>query len=142
MSTTGFHSEWITIEEHRILLDCRASFPDENMRFLARVAVEACRASKEARVVHINYDDKSCFWTIRLASTREKDKEIAERLQSALHTLRQDGNCQVQMNIVAKGNESSDHYNHTEHLSVASEVAVDRWKHQDPEYTKTIQPPR
>lgn len=143
MPFTGFHSEWITIANHRILLECRASFPDERLRFIARVAVEVCQArrAKDARVTKIFYDDKSCFTEIELASTARADDDLADRLQKALHTIYGDGNCQAHMRIVREGDRASDHYDHMEHLSVASGVAVSRWK-KDREDGDTNEPPR
>ena len=143
MPSTGFHSEWITVGHHRILLQCRASFPDDNMRFIAQVAATTCDANSEgrARVVEIHYDDKACIWMINVASTDIDDKQLEDALMTVFHTMYCHGNVQSQVQIVEEGNTDSDHYNRTEHLSIGADVAVNRWRHQDDEYQKTVQPP-
>lgn len=143
MPNTGFHSDWITVGDHRILLHCRASFPDENMRFMAQVAAITCNANSEglARVVEIFYDDKSCIWTVNVASTNPDDKQLEDTLMTVFHTMYSHGNVQPQVQIVEEGNTDSDHYNRMEHLSIGAGVAVDRWRHRDDEYQKTVQPP-
>jgi len=35
MLEKAFYSEWTTIRDHRVFLECRDSFPDEEMKFLA-----------------------------------------------------------------------------------------------------------
>ncbi len=143
MPTTGFHSEWITVGDHRILLQCRASFPDDNMRFMAQVAVTTCDANSQgrARVVEIFYDDKACIWTINVASTNTEDKQLEDALMTVFHTMYCHGNVQPQVQIVEEGNTDSDHYNRTEHLSIGVDVAVNRWRHEDDEYQRNVRPP-
>lgn len=144
MPTTGFHSEWITIGEHRVLLECRASFPNENMRFIADVAVVACNNNTmgRARVVRIFYDDKACIWTVAVASTSPEDESLEETLRTIFHNIYDDGNVQPQVTIVEEGATDSDHYNQTEHLSVIADIAADRWRHSDAEYQKSVSNPR
>ena len=143
MPTKGFHSEWLTIKEHRILLECRASFPDETMKFIARVAVEFCNyhTDNEARVVTIYYDDKACIWTTTIASTNPSHQELEGELTRVLQGIYADGNRTVDVVIVNAGDPESDHYNHMEHLSIETEVAVDRWRHKDTDYMETVQSP-
>ena len=143
MPSEGFHSEWLTVGHHRILLHCRASFPDENMRFMANVAAITCDANSEgrARVVDIFYDDKACIWTVNVASTDAADTQLEDTLRTVFHTMYGDGSIQPQVQIIQEGNTDSDHYHRTEHLSVGAGVAVDRWRHRDAEYQKTVEPP-
>lgn len=143
MPTRGFHSEWSTIKNHRILLECRASFPDERMKFIARVAVELCdsHTDGEARVVHVYYDDKSCQWSTTIASPDPAHKNLDKALSSALSTIFGFGNCDADVVIVQPGDRESDHYHHMEHLSVGSEIAVDRFRHRDKDYVETIHCP-
>jgi len=144
MPNTGFHSEWVTEGDHRILLECRASFPDETMKLIAKVAAVTCDSNSEgrARVVRVFYDDKACIWTVDVASTDPKDKQLEDALISVLHTMFAHGNCQPQVEIVEEGRTDSDHYHRTEHLSVAAGVAVDRWRHDDGDYMGKVEPPR
>lgn len=146
MPKTGFHSEWVTIRSqnyHRILLESRASFPADDERFIARVAVELVdrNSSGDARVVSVYYDDKSCMHTILIASTNKEDRHLEDSLETVLQTIFGHGNPQVEFNYVEPGDTASDHYNHMEHLSTAVEVAVDRWKHKDVEYMDTVSSP-
>lgn len=146
MPTTGFHSEWITIRStylHRILLECRASFPADDERFIARIAAELLdrNSSGEARVLSVHYDDKSCTHNVVIASTDESDRTLAEALCNVLQAIFGNGNPQVEFIHVAPGDSSSDHYNHMEHLSVGADVAVNRWKYRDNEYMKTVSSP-
>jgi len=144
MATTGFHSEWVTISGHRILLECRCGFPDEDLRFIAQVAVETVRHNSRhgARVVYIHKDEKNGFINIKIASDNSEDEELAGVVMSVLHAMRFNGDCQSEVVIVEPGDKSSDHYNHDEHLSVGAGVAVNRWKHNDAEYQKDVHPPR
>ena len=144
MTTRGFHSEWVTIKDHRVLLECRASYPDETMRLIARVAVETCDNNSEgrARVVQVYYDDKACIWTVTVATPEPKDKKLEDDLMTVLHTMFAHGNCQPTVEIVKPGQTSSDHYHHTEHLSVEAGVAVDRFRHEDEKYMETVDVPR
>lgn len=111
-----FHSEWITIGHHRLLIEVRDGFPGEYEHWLAHTAVKICERSKHARVVHIFHDDTHGVPTIRLASTNETDKRLANDLQDAIQTIEGHGNCQVEMEIVPAGRTVSDHYNHAAHL--------------------------
>lgn len=143
MPTTGFHSEWLTVGHHRILLHCRASFPDENMRFMANVAALTCDANSDgrARVVEIFYDNKACIWTVNVASTDSADKQLEDALLTVFHTMYGHGNIQPQVQIVEEGNTDSDHYDRTEHLSISAGVAASRWRYGDADYQKTVAPP-
>jgi len=113
------------------------------MRFMANVAAITCDANSErrARVVEIFYDDKACIWTVSVASTDAADKQLEDTLLTVFHTMYGHGNIQPQVQIVDEGNTESDHYDPTEHLSVSSGVAVDRWRHRDAEYQGTVRPP-
>lgn len=144
MPMSGFHSEWITIGQHRILLECRASFPNEWMRFLAQVAVATCNANSEgrARVTQIYFDDRSSTWTIDVASDNETDRQLESILITVLHTMFSHGNCLPRVKIVPAGDKVSDHYDRTEWLSVAAGVAVDRWEQHDPECQAKVRLPR
>ncbi|MDY0169238.1 MAG: hypothetical protein RBS80_22030 [Thermoguttaceae bacterium] len=144
MTTRGFHSEWVTIGHHRVLLECRASYPDDEMRFIARVAVATIDHNSQhgARLVHVYYDDKSCFYTVKIASDNAEDDRLADIVMRVLHTMRNDGNCQPEVEIVAPGDRQSDHYEHMEHLSIQSQVAVDRSRHRDTEYMQQVESPR
>jgi len=63
MPIDGFRSEWITIGKHRVLLEARASFPDEDHRFIAAVVAKFLDYnSTHARLVKI-------FLTTRLVCT-------------------------------------------------------------------------
>jgi hypothetical protein len=54
----------------------------------------------------------------------------------AITPTRPDAQAEVQ--IVEKGDTGSDHYNHMEHLSTESGIAVDRWRHRDADYMKEV----
>jgi len=143
MPIRGFHSEWVTIKDHRVLLECRASYPDATIRFIARVAIETCDNNSlgRARVVKVDYDDKSCCWNITVATTEHKDKKLENLLMTVLHTMFANGNCQSTVVVVKEGDTYSDHFQHTEHLSVEAGVAVDRFRHSDSEYMETVTDP-
>ncbi|MBU6993503.1 hypothetical protein [Ferrovum myxofaciens] len=125
MSTSGFYKEWISVGNNRIILECRDSFPASEERFIADVSAKVVEnnASKSARVVSVYYDDKSCIHCVTVASTNEEDSAIESVLTSVLQGIFNNGNCQVNFELVKRGNESSDHYNHMEHLSVSTEFA-------------------
>jgi hypothetical protein len=114
------------------------------MRFMAQVAAVTCDANSEgrARVVQIFYDDKACIWTVNIASTSSDDKGLDDTLRTIFHSIYDDGNVQPHVMIVPEGRTDSDHYNHTEHLSIEAEVAANRWRHRDDEYQKAVQSPR
>lgn len=125
MSRSDFYSEWITVRNHRILLECRDGFPSSEERFIAEVSAKFLdnNASDSARIVSIYYDDKSCTHCVTVASTNEADSSIESVLTNVLHNIFNNGNCIVNVEIFKRGNESSDHYNHMEHLSVSAKVA-------------------
>lgn len=134
MPSSGFHSEWITIKDHRILLECRASFPNEHMRLISHIAAEICDNNSEvARVVQVSYDNKSGMYTITIASTSQGDKKLKERLVTVFDKIFNNGNHCPEVIIVKPGDTSSDHYYHMEHLSVEAGIAVDRFRHRDNE---------
>lgn len=144
MPTTGFHSEWVTIDRHRILLECRASFPEQKMRLIASVAAATCDShaeSKLARVVQVFYDDHSSMYHVKIASTDPEDRKIGDEVRDALQTIFNNGNCVADVVIVKPGNASSDSYDHMAHLSVGADVAVDRWRYKDEDYQKKVRPP-
>lgn len=125
MSTSGFYKEWITVGNNRIILECRDGFPSSEERFIAKVSAKVVlnNASKSARVVSVNYDDKSCIHCVTVASTNEEDDVIESTLTSVLQGIFNNGNIQVNYELVKRGNESSDHYNHMEHLSISTGFA-------------------
>lgn len=126
---SDFHSEWVTIGQHRILISCRASFPNAHHRFVAEVAATTCSARSEtARVVRLFYDDKACCQIIDIATDNEEDQFLAERITDVLQTIFDDGSYLAQVQVVEPGNEDSDHYHRTEHLSVSAGVAEDRFR--------------
>lgn len=119
MQDNNFHSEWITINKHRILLQCRKSFPDEEMKLIARIAVETCdhNSGKDARVVKIYFDDKVSMTTITIASTNPDDKNIEEHLRKVFEMIFNSGNFNTLVEIVKQGNSFSDNYDHMQYLS-------------------------
>jgi hypothetical protein len=143
MPTTGFHSEWITNGDNRVYVQCRAGFPGTTEHFIVSVACEFLthNATDRARVVSIFYDNKACSHLVTVASTKKEDQVVEDALMQVLHAIYANGNCQVTVEIVAKGDEHSDHYDHMEHLSVATGVAVDRWRHSDAEYQADVSSP-
>ncbi len=143
MATTGFHSEWVTIGKHRILLECRCGYPDEELRFIARVTVATCdnNSAHDVRVVYIHNDDKNGVINIKIASDNPEDERLEELVRQVLHTLMNNGNCQPDVVIVKAGDKNSDRYDHMEHLSVQADVAVDRYRHSDEDYMHGVTPP-
>jgi hypothetical protein len=120
MHDTGFGTEWLTIGQHRVLLRCRGTFPDDHMRFVARVAAEFCDHNSQdtrARVVSVFHDDVNCDYRVLIASTKPADARLEDLLMKVLHTLFGFGNYTPEVKIVSKGNEQSDHYVHAAHLS-------------------------
>jgi hypothetical protein len=143
MPTTGFHSEWFTYKSHRMLLECRASFPDDHMRFIASVAAETLdhNSGNSSKVVKIYFDDKSGTWTIYFASSNTEDAHLEKALDQIFGLIFSYGNIMSEFCYVPKGNIHSDHYHRMEHLSVGAGVADDRWKHNDQEYKNTVKVP-
>lgn len=132
MPVEGFRSEWFTVGKHRVFLESRASFPDEEHRFIATVVAKTLdHNSEHARLVKIFYDDKACVYGVEVATTDEADKRLEHRLTEILHSIFDTGNYFCEITVVKKGDESSDHYHHMEHLSVAAGVATDRWAKVD-----------
>jgi len=144
MATRGFHSDWITIDDHRILLECRASFPSDEMKFVARVVVATCDSNSggDARVTNIFYDDKACVWSIGIASDDASDIGLEKAVDTVLQTMFACGNYQSTVTVVKAGNKASDHYCHAEYLSIESGVAVDRFRHADKKYMDEADAPR
>jgi len=130
MPVAGFHSEWVTIGKHRVLLECRASYPDKEEHFIASVVAEIINhhGSDQARLVHVYLDDKSSMRHITIASTDKADIGLGDLATNVLQSIYGCGNYQCEVQMVEKGNESSDHYDHMEHLSVGTGLAEDRWQ--------------
>ncbi|UZE21843.1 hypothetical protein LOY67_17505 [Pseudomonas sp. B21-056] len=128
MPVEGFHSEWFTVGKHRVLLEARASFPDEDHKFIAAVIAKALDHNTErARLVRIFFDDKACVYSIHIATTDQTDKQLEDRLTEIVQSIYASGSYYCEIEVVEEGNESSDHYHHMEHLSVSAGVATDRW---------------
>ncbi len=129
MQTREFHSEWITIGDHRILFKGRDGFPSETMRFMAQIGVETCEAAqaREARVVAVtyfrNHQTDAEQWVVTIASTRREDQFIASRINNALQTIFQRGDRHVALYVIAKpGDVHAEDYNHMRHLSAEAHV--------------------
>jgi len=118
MATSDFHSEWVTIGQHRLVLVCRSSFPNDHMRFLAKIAVEVCdnNSSGEARLHRVFLNDKASTYTFEVASTAQSDKGLERTVASALENIYGYSNFFCDVRIVDEGNRDSDHYCHMEHL--------------------------
>lgn len=144
MPITGFHSEWLTIGHHRVYLECRASFPTDDMRFLTAVACRTCDTQSEgrARVIGMFFDDKAGAWTLTVASDNPEHAVLETVIERVIHTMLNADNCRVETIIVPTGDRESDHYNHTEHLSVAAARTSDRWRHADQTYLASVRAPR
>lgn len=128
MPVEGFRSEWFTVGKHRVHLEARASFPDEEHKFIAAVAARTIdHNSTQARLVRVYFDDKACVYSVEVATTDELDKALENRITEVLQSIFNTGNYFCDVTVVAKGDELSDHYEHMEHLSVAAGVATDRW---------------
>jgi hypothetical protein len=128
MSVEGFHSEWFTIGKHRVLLEARASFPDEEHRFIASVAAKTLdHKGSKAGIVRINYDDKACVYCVEIATTDPADQKLEAIITEILQLIYGYGNFICNVIMVEKGDEQSDHYHHMEHLSVGAGIATDRW---------------
>jgi hypothetical protein len=134
MSIPGYHSEWVTLGDNRVLLCCQSSFPDDRMKLMAQVAVETCRqnsTTERAGIVEVYFNDKVTVWTVTVASTDVSDKKIGPILQGVLQGMLDNGNVFARVLIVPKGDVSSDQYNHMEHLSIAAGVGTEEWTHED-----------
>lgn len=147
MPATGFHSEWATVQAtrniHRILLECRASFPGHREHFIAAVAAEFVdHQTENARVVHVYYDDKACNPHVKIATSNPDDEKIVRGLEDVFGAIYGYGNCSAEVVVLEPGDTHSDHYEHMEYLSVGADIAVDRWKHQDAKYQAEVHPPR
>lgn len=128
MSVEGFRSEWFTAGKHRVYLEARASFPDDDHRFIAAVVARTLdHNSSDARLVKVFYDDKACVYSVDIATTNKADTALESRITNILHSIFNTGNYVCNVEVVARGDESSDHYHHMEHLSVAAGIATDRW---------------
>ncbi|WP_124303573.1 hypothetical protein [Pseudomonas chlororaphis] len=128
MPRDGFHSEWITIGKHRVLLEARASFPDEDHRFIATLVAKFLdHNSEHAGLVKVFFDDKACVYSIEAATTDPAEKELEDPITQLVQSVYGTGNYLCDMTVVQKGDELSDHYHHMEHLSVSAGVAIDRW---------------
>lgn len=88
MPCTGFHSEWVTLENSRVLLEYRGSFPSKRMHLIARVAVEASRQrSEDARLVKVYYDDKACSHVLTFASDNHSDDGIEREIVNIINNI-------------------------------------------------------
>lgn len=142
MPVSGFHSEWVTIDNSRILLSCRGSFPGESMRFMAKIAVTALSVrSKSARLIQIFYDDKACVHQFIFASDETEDRGFGDEVVGIVNDIYRYGNDIAEMIIVEPGDKNSDHYVHMEYLSCEAGVAVDRWKHANEAYMRDVETP-
>lgn len=131
MSTEGFRSDWVTLGKHRVLLEARASFPDEDHRFIATVAAKLIdHHSEQARLVRVFYDDKACIYSVDVATTDADDQRLEGKITEVIQSIYGFGNFYCSVELIAKGDEQSDHYHHMEHLSVAAGIATDRWGKQ------------
>ena len=124
MAASGFHADWVTIKEHRILLECRSSFPGARMRFDTRLAVEIVNNnSHEARVVRVFYDDKSKCTNIKIASYHKDDQVLERVVEGVFHTIFPGRVTYCDVIIINSSTKSLEHHNHTEHLSLEAGVA-------------------
>ena len=104
MSSSGFYNEWITLGSNRILLECKNSFPAEDERFIADVAVKVLEnnASDMARVLCVYYDDETCTYSVTVASTKEEDNAVEPLLTSVLQDIFNNGNFAVSFELVTR----------------------------------------
>jgi len=136
---SGFHSEWITIKHHRILLQRRCGFPDDNLRFVAQVTVEMCihnvideSFAAPVRVVSVFEDDTHGSVVVTIAATsREQVKGLQGDVTGVLQSIYNSGIYVCNVVIVEPGDTHSDHYDPMEHLSVKAGVSVDRFSKPD-----------
>ena len=125
MPTTGFHSDWVTIKDHRILLECRSSFPSSKLRFDARLAVEiVANNSPEARVVRVFFDDKSQCTNIKVASFLRDDQVLERVMEGVFHTIFPGRVTYCDVIIVDPGVQSLEHHCRAEQLSIGAGVAL------------------
>ncbi len=118
MRTAEFHSEWVTIEDTRVFLQCRDGFPSEHTKFIAELAVKALKyRTSDARLVHIFYDDKAGVHCLYFVSDNPEDKIWADEVVELINGICNSGNEIGEMVIVKQGNKSSNHYNHMAYLS-------------------------
>jgi hypothetical protein len=82
--------------------------------------------SNEARLIHVYFNDKSSLYHIVAASTDREDAGLGKLLTNILQSIFASGNYECEVQIVPKGNEYSDHYDHMEHLSVEAGIAYSR----------------
>jgi hypothetical protein len=124
MADAGFYSEWVSIGNNRIKLTCRDGFPDHEEHFIAKVAAECLKNNSRgaARVTQVFYDDKGCVHAVHIASTDEIDRGLELIITRVLQSIYNSGSYVVIFELVGKGNENSDHYNHMEHLSRSTGV--------------------
>lgn len=128
MPAEGFRSDWYTVGKHRVLLEARASFPDDDHRLIATVAAKLIdHHSEHARLVRVFYDDKACIYSIEVATTAAVDQSLEGQITEVIQSIYGTGNYYCSVEIIPKGDEQSDHYHHMEHLSVGAGVATDRW---------------
>lgn len=114
------------------------------MKLMAQVAVETCAqnsSTHRAAVVEVYFDDKTTVWTVLVASTDESDRKLGPILQDILQSMSDTGNVTASVIIVPEGDANSPNYDHMEHLSVSAGVGADRWKQEDENYQKTVEPP-
>lgn len=147
-ATSGFHSEWVTLGLHRVLIQKRAGFPDDGLRFTARLAVEICDQwiegpafegelglvpAERPRVVSVYQDDTEAdvveitIAGVEVEAIRGLDRRV-EDVFAAIYT-RPRYACRLE--IVRQGEVAHPGYNLMEHLSVEAGVAADRFVHRD-----------
>jgi hypothetical protein len=90
MIPDGFHSEWVTLGEHRIFINVRGGFPGRAEREIAALAVDVCnRLSDRARVVEVFHDDTHTdVINVYVATDNPADKT---RLRAALEDVFENG---------------------------------------------------
>jgi len=118
----NFYSEWITITQHRVLLEC--SFPDDEHRFIAKVAVETCehfsyleKSCDTARIICVFYNDKASCYDIFIASTNPKHEELVDRLTIVFNNIYPENPANVVFELCKEGESSHDKYNRTQYLA-------------------------
>jgi hypothetical protein len=126
LASANFHADWVAEYGSRIYLQCRDSFPNETMRFVAKVTAFACNShSENAQIVRVYYDDKACIYLIDIASTDPNDERLVDIIFEALDKLFGHSMCQPQFTLVPDGNRDSEHYCHMEYLSRECGVSVE-----------------
>jgi len=128
MLDSGFHSEWITVGAHRILLECRYGFPCDELRFFAKVAVKLCghMLGADARIVKVYYDDRHCTYTTTVATDNPAHAIHAENMRAPLEDVFPAGGCDMHVVVVPRGNRNSESYVHAAYLSDAAGTSLDR----------------